>query len=142
MFVRFVPVNGADFKHAKIQIDPNETVNDLREKVAKHFNIENFKLLYHGRLVSDVSQKATFYKMNVNSTIHVIESAAAATTVSEETVTKKPPPTEDELQQFLIAFGLAVRNPSFHKVAQRLGQRENLENIIATCPELGKVMIT
>ena len=140
MFVRFVPVNGADFKHAKIQIDPNETVTNIREKVGKHFNIENFKLLYHGRLVSDVSQQATFYKMNVNSTIHVIESAA--TTLSEETVTKKPPPTEEELQQFLIAFGLAVRNPSFHKVAQRLGQRENLENIIATCPELGKVMIS
>ena len=59
---------------------------------------------------------------------------------SEETATKKPPPSEDELQQFLIAFGMAVRNPSFHKVAQRLGQRENLENIIATCPELAKVL--
>ena len=59
---------------------------------------------------------------------------------SDEATTKKPPPSEDELQQFLIAFGMAVRNPSFHKVAQRLGQRENLENIIATCPELAKVL--
>ena len=39
----------------------------------------------------------------------------------------------------MIAFGLAVRNPAFHKVAQRLGQKENLENIIATVPDLAKV---
>ena len=37
-----------------------------------------------------------------------------------------------------IAFGLATRSHSFPKVAQRLAQRENLENIVATCPELGK----
>ena len=60
--------------------------------------------------------------------------------INSEETPKKPPPSEDELQQFLIAFGMAVRNPSFHKVAQRLGQRENLENIIATCPELAKVL--
>jgi len=138
MYVRFVPVNGADFKHAKIQIDPNETVTNIRDKLSKHFSIENFKLLYHGRLVSDLTQTGTFYKMNANSTLHIIESAPSSNATNEETVTKKPPPSDDELQQFLIAFGMAVRNPSFHKVAQRLGQRENLENIIATCPELGK----
>jgi len=137
MYVRFVPVNGADFKHAKIQLDPFETVTNIREKLAKHFNIENFKVLYHGRLVSDLTQTGIFYKMNTNSTLHIIESAASNISSSEE-APKKPAPSEDELQQFLIAFGMAVRNPSFHKVAQRLGQRENLENIIATCPELAK----
>ena len=77
MYVRFVPVNGADFKHAKIQLDPNETVTNIREKLAKHFNIENFKVLYHGRLVSDLTQTGIFYKMNANSTLHIIESAAS-----------------------------------------------------------------
>ena len=77
MYVRFVPVNGADFKHAKIQLDPNETVSNIREKLAKHFNIENFKVLYHGRLVSDLTQTGIFYKMNANSTLHIIESAAS-----------------------------------------------------------------
>jgi len=137
MFVRFVPANGADFKHAKIQIDPNETITSIREKLAKHFSIENFKMLYHGKLVSDFSQTGIFYKMNANSTLHIIESATSNIT-SEENAPKKPAPSEDEIQQFLIAFGLAVRNPAFHKVAQRLGQKENLENIIATCPELAK----
>ena len=78
MYVRFVPVNGADFKHAKIQLDPNETVTNIREKLAKHFNIENFKVLYHGRLVSDLTQTGIFYKMNANSTLHIIESAASS----------------------------------------------------------------
>ena len=77
MYVRFVPVNGADFKHAKIQLDPNETVTNIREKLAKHFNIENFKVLFHGRLVSDLTQTGIFYKMNANSTLHIIESAAS-----------------------------------------------------------------
>ena len=77
MYVRFVPVNGADFKHAKIQLDPFETVTNIREKLAKHFNIENFKVLYHGRLVSDLTQTGIFYKMNTNSTLHIIESAAS-----------------------------------------------------------------
>ena len=77
MFVRFVPANGADFKHAKIQIDPNETITSIREKLAKHFSIENFKMLYHGKLVSDFSQTGIFYKMNANSTLHIIESATS-----------------------------------------------------------------
>lgn len=136
MFVRFVPMNGAEFKHAKLQVEPTDDMNVVREKVSKHFNIENFKLLFQGRLIQDFDGKQmSMYHMNANSTIHVIESANASAISAEE---KKPAPSNDEIQQFLIAFGLAVRNPAFHKVAQRLGQRENLENIVATCPDLGK----
>ncbi len=139
MYVRFVPMNGAELKHTKIQVEPTENLAAIREKVAKHFNINHFKLLFHGRLVSDNDQPMSHYKMNANSTIHIIESGPPLNEESTETPVKRPPPSEDEIQQFLIAFGLAVRNPSFHKVAQRLGQRENLENIVAACPELGKV---
>lgn len=130
-------MNGAEFKHAKLQVEPTDDMNVVREKVSKHFNIENFKLLFQGRLIQDFDGKQmSMYHMNANSTIHVIESANASAISAEE---KKPAPSNDEIQQFLIAFGLAVRNPAFHKVAQRLGQRENLENIVATCPDLGKV---
>ena len=70
--------------------------------------------------------------MNSTSTIHVIETIPP----QENEEVKKPPPTDEELQQFMLAFGLAVRNPAFMKIMQRLGRRENLENIAATCPEL------
>ena len=76
------------------------------------------------------------FQMNPNSTIHVIESFSPQETPDD---VKKPPPSDDELQQFMIAFGLAVRKDKgqpFMKIMQRLRKRENLENIAATCPEL------
>ena len=75
--------------------------------------------------------------MNSTSSIHVIETIPP----QEVEDVKKPPPSEDELQQFMIAFGLAIKKDKgqpFRKIMQRLGQRENLENIAATCPELTK----
>ena len=138
MFVKFVPSHGGECKHAKIQAEPSETFSCLSDKLAKQFNVEKFKVLYHGRLLSesDATQPLSYYKITSTSTIHVIECSVTPAQTDEEL--KKPPPTDDELEQFRIAFGLAIHNSSFHKVAQRLGQRENLENIVATCPALGK----
>lgn len=138
MFVRFVPLHGAEFKHAKLQVDPTDKLSMIRDKVAKHFNIDHFKLLFLGRHIVDNDQPMSFYKMNSNSTIHVIESGLQAEE-PKAAAEKKPAPSDDEIQQFLIAFGMAVRNPCFHKVAQRLAQRENLETSVATCPDLAKV---
>ena len=76
--------------------------------------------------------------MNSTSTIHVIETTTPPQEIED---VKKPPPSEDELQQFMISFGLAIKKDKgqpFRKIMQRLGQRENLENIAATCPELTK----
>lgn len=140
MFVRFVPLHGAEFKHAKLQVDPTDKLTVIREKVAKHFNIDHFKLLFLGRQIIDNDQPMSYYKMNSNSTIHVIESGMQGAMAADEISEKKPAPSDDEIQQFLIAFGMAVRNPCFHKVAQRLAQRENLETSVATCPDLAKVI--
>ena len=136
-------MNGADFKHAKIQVENEDSLAAIREKVSKHFNIDHFKLLFHGRLISDVSQNLGFYKMNANSTIHVIESAPNVNEeeASETENAKKPLPSDEEIQRFLTNFGLAVEEPSFHKIALKLGRKENLENIVATCPELAKVRL-
>ena len=51
--------------------------------------------------------------------------------------------SKDELHQVSIASGL-MSDSNFHKVAQRLGQKENFEKFMATCPELGynKVRVT
>lgn len=137
LLVKFVPKNNGESKYAKIHVEPGETLTSIREKVAKQFNVDHFRLLYHGRIiVEDSPHPMTHYKMTPNSTIHVLETTAPMAEGSSE---KKPPPSDEELEQFIIAFGLAIRNPQFHKVAQRLGQRENLENIAVTCPDLSKV---
>ena len=77
--------------------------------------------------------------MNANSTLHIIKFA----TFNSKNVTKKTPPSKDELHQVSIASRW-ISDSNFHKVAQRLGQRETFEKIMATCPELeyNKVRVT
>ena len=88
-----------------LQVEASESISSVREKVAKQFSIESFKMLHHGRLLSDGTQLLTFYKMAPTSTIHVIEHVVSP---DEDAAAKKPAPTDDELQQFMIAFGLTL----------------------------------
>jgi len=138
MFVKFVPLHNGEVKHTKMQVDQDENLSDLREKLKSNFKAEHFKVLFHGRLINDFEKTLSHYKMNSTSTIHVIETTTPPQEIED---VKKPPPSEDELQQFMISFGLAIKKDKgqpFRKIMQRLGQRENLENIAATCPELTK----
>jgi hypothetical protein len=139
MYIRIVKANSSECKHTKIQSEQDETVSAFRARVAQLCGVDHFKLLFQGRLLADENQTLASYKVSPASTLHVIQTPGVPTTEDQAAAAKKPPPTDDEIQQFMIAFGLAIRNPSFHKVAQRLGQRESLENITATCPELAKV---
>ena len=139
MYLKFVSIGCKESKHLKIQVEASETVKALREKVSKQLKVDHFNLLYHGRKISDESQNLTFYKMNPSSTVHVIE---APPPMQDVLTPESPPPTDAKIQEFMFAFGLALKNHSFHKVAQRLCQRQNLENFVATCPGLAKVNST
>ena len=51
-------------------------------------------------------------------------------------MTERREMTDDEMSQFLLAFGLACRNPTLNVVMKRLTERENLESMAAACPGL------
>jgi len=133
MYVKFVPIGSRESKHVKIQVESEESIVSLREKVGKQLKVDHFNLLHHGRKITDESQNLSFYKMTPSSTIHVIESLPPTT---DALAPESPPPSEDKIQEFMFAFGLAIKNSTFHKVAQRLCQRQNLENFVATCSGL------
>jgi len=133
MYVKFVPIGSRESKHVKIQVESEESISSLREKVGKQLKVDHFNLLHHGRKITDDTQNLSFYKMTPSSTIHVIESLPPAT---DALTPENSPPSEDKIQEFMFAFGLAIKNSTFHKVAQRLCQRQNLENFVATCSGL------
>jgi len=41
----------------------------------------------------------------------------------------------------MIAFGMAVKNPAFNRVAQGLAKKENLESLIAAVLVLPKIRL-
>ena len=44
--------------------------------------------------------------------------------------------TDEEVQQFMLAFGMAVRNPNFNQMATKAAK--NLEDLCASVPGLDK----
>ena len=116
---------------------PSESkVAQLRSDVAKLLQMElnSFNLLYCGRILDD-ERTIESYKIKSTSSVHVIPKAPKQEV--EETEERKAV-TDEELQQFMIAFGMAVKNPAFNRVAQGLAKRENLEMLIAANPSLAK----
>jgi len=123
----------------KTKIDdlPSESkVTQLRSDVAKLLQMEltSFNLLYCGRILDD-ERTIGSYKIKSTSSVHVIPKPPKQD--FEETEERKAV-TDEELQQFMIAFGMAVKNPAFNRVAQGLSKRENLEMLIAANPSLAK----
>lgn len=129
---------GSRFSRAKIEAKEDSTLGSIRSEAAKMSGLDEgaFNLLHCGRLLRTTEDSKTLSACNVRptSTLHIIPKAPQ----QQVDPAAKRTLSEDEMQQFLIAFGMAVRNPAFHRVAQRLGKRESLENLTATCPELAK----
>ena len=121
----------------KIEDLPSDSkVAQLRSDIAKHLQMEpnSFNLLYCGRILQD-ERTIESYKIKSTSSVHVIPKAPKQ---DMEEVEERKAVTDEELQQFMIAFGMAVKNPAFNRVAQGLAKRENLESLIAANPSLAK----
>ena len=123
----------------KTKIDPpsaDSKIVKLRDDIAKLLQMEpnSFNLLYCGRILDD-EKTVGFYKIKSTSSVHVIPKAPKQET---EEIEEKRNVTDEELQQFMIAFGMAVKNPAFNRVAQGLAKKENLESLIAANPSLAK----
>ena len=63
MFVKFVPLHNGEVKHTKMQVDQDENLSDLREKLKSNFKAEHFKVLFHGRLINDFEKTLSHYKV-------------------------------------------------------------------------------
>ena len=53
MFVKVVPLHNGEVKHVKIQVEEDETVASLKEKLKTQFKLDHFKVLFHGRQIND-----------------------------------------------------------------------------------------
>ena len=124
------------FKTKIDELPSDSKVAQLRSEVAKLLQMEanSFNLLYCGRILND-ERTIESYKIKSTSSIHVIPKAPKQ---DMEEAEERKPVTDEELQQFMIAFGMAVKNPAFNRVAQGLAKRENLESLIAANPSLAK----
>ena len=124
------------FKTKIDDLPTDSKISQLRSDVAKLLQMEanTFNLLYCGRILDD-ERTIESYKIKSTSSVHVIPKAPKQDV--EDTEERKAV-TDEELQQFMIAFGMAVKNPAFNRVAQGLAKRENLESLIAANPSLAK----
>ena len=62
MYVKFVPLH-KDVRHLKVQVDQEEKITSLKDKLKDELKSEHFKILFHGRTLHDVNQTLTFYKV-------------------------------------------------------------------------------
>ena len=114
------------------------SIPDLRRAAAELASLpeDRFRLVWQGTILGDAFDIS---KLAANAMIMVIPMAAAAPPAALQ-----PEPvnvTEDEVKRFQLAFGSALRNPSFSKVVKRLMTRENMETLAAACPGLSQDMV-
>jgi hypothetical protein len=111
------------------------TVAQLRAKAAEVSSLaaDRVNLLYCGRLLTD--DGATLLSQGVRAggaMVHVIKKPDGNLVAPMGPKTL----TDEEMRQFFVAFGMALRNPALNVVIKRLTERENLESLAATCPGL------
>ena len=124
------------FKTKIDEMSQETKILSLRTKVAELLQMElnSFNLLYCGRKLDD-EKTVGHYGIKATSSVHVIPKAPVQV---QDEIDETRTVTDDELQQFMIAFGMAIKNPVFNRVAQGLAKRENLESLIAATPSLAK----
>jgi hypothetical protein len=108
-----------------------KSVAELRKEAAElcSLSLDRFRLVIHGNIIDDTFDPAKL----TNNIVMVIPMPAP-----------RPPPSAPEpvkvsdgdFQKFRLAFGSALKNPAFTKVARRLLKRENMESLAAACPGL------
>jgi len=120
---------------SRSKLDPmaeSEKVSKLREKAANVTQLEasNFNLIYCGKVLDD-DRTLESYGIRSTSCVQVMAKAQ----VGEVTKVAPVPATDENVQQFMLAFGMAVKNyPSFIKIASRAAK--NMDDMCASVPGL------
>lgn len=115
-------------------------VTEARARAASKAGLpaDGVTLLYCGKILKDgdaARKTLRDWGMKAGSTLHVLKKPDA-----HEDIPMEPRElSEDDVKQFYIAFGMAMRNPAFNVVIKRLtSDKENLQSLAAACPGLAQ----
>jgi len=108
-----------------------KSVCELRKEASElcNLSLERFRLVLHGRVINDDFDPA---KLS-NNILMVVPMAAPRLPLPAPDPVKV---SDADFQKFRLAFGSALKNPAFTRVARRLLKRENMESLAAACPGL------
>jgi len=139
--------SSGQIKRIKMDLEANDcgteeiSVGQLREKISNVLVSQHqqeagsqFKIIYCGRILKDDDKRLKSLGISSRSSIQVIPSPS----VGEDSDIRVAPvsTTDEEVQQFMLAFGMAVRNPNFNQMATKAAK--NLEDLCASVPGLDK----
>jgi len=110
---------------------PVKSVPELRKEASElcNLSLDRFRLVLHGSVIKDDFDPA---KLS-NNILMVVPMAAPRVPLPAPDPVKV---SDDDFQKFRLAFGSALKNPAFTRVARRLLKRENMESLAAACPGL------
>jgi len=110
---------------------PVKSVSELRKEASElcNLSLDRFRLVLHGSVIKDDFDPA---KLS-NNILMVVPMAAPRVPLPAPDPVKV---SDDDFQKFRLAFGSALKNPAFTRVARRLLKRENMESLAAACAGL------
>jgi len=133
MYLLCAKADGQGLSRSKLDPLPEseQVVSKLREKVASLTQQESssFNLIYCGKILDDDQRRLESYGIRPSSVIQVMPKPQG-----EVPKVAPIPSTDENVQQFMLAFGMAVRNPNFTKIAGKAAK--NLEDMCASVPGL------
>jgi len=119
----------------KVSIDLSTKVDNVRKEAAALVGKpkEEIIILYQSKTLKD----------GENLSACGIKSGGLLMAIHKLTSVPTTTPTpvkisDEEVKRFQVAFGSAIRNPSFRRVVKRLLQRDNMETLAAACPGLAE----
>jgi len=119
------------------------SVGQLREKVAEVLVSQQhqepgarFRMIHCGKVLQEDDKKLQALGISTRSSIQVIPMNPDDEDEREEVKIPPAPSSEDDIHQFMIAFGMAVRNPNFTQMAAKASK--NLEDMCASVPGLDR----
>lgn len=119
--------------------DGLNTVGDIRDRAVQLCDglatKEDLQLLLSGRILRDDSVAVSSLNLKSYSCVYAVkrpQPPPPCTSMEPKTL------TDPEVDQFFIAFGVAMRNPNLTKVVKKLNERENLASMAAACPGLAQ----
>ena len=116
-----------------LHVSLNSLQADILE-LTKMANLDNLRFLARGRILDPSLSLSEGGLKGDNATIYVLRDPG--TSEPMPTDMNGQDPSEEERNQFSLAFGIAIASPVMKKVVKRLTEKENLESLAATCPSL------
>ncbi|XP_054153133.1 ubiquitin-like protein 7 [Oppia nitens] len=124
-----------------VNIDLNSTVDSLSQLVSKQLDLSEdmFDLICFGQLLT-ADQILNSYGIKNGTIVYVINKTHLNPTTNSPTNSQsmdtKTPTNHSEIHQMIIALRMALPNPKFRQMLDKLSETEFRENLIAVTPGL------